>query len=72
MASALPVARVVHRSTGAQAARGDFERRHVWFEYLNVRKHAGARDQMLKHSPGGRLVPVIVEDGWVTIGFGGT
>ena len=39
--------------------------------YLNVKKDAEALRQMLG-SGGQRRVPVIVEDGKVTIGFGGT
>jgi glutaredoxin 3 len=42
------------------------------FEYFNVKKDAAALERMLKHSLGHRDVPVIVEDGRVTIGFGGT
>jgi hypothetical protein len=37
-----------------------------------VKKDAKALATMLEHSRGRRLVPVIVEDGKVTIGFGGT
>jgi len=55
-----------------QAARDDFARRQVVFEYLNVKKDAAALEQMLAYSNGRRQVPVIVEDGRVTIGFGGT
>jgi glutaredoxin 3 len=29
-------------------------------------------DEMLRHSKGSRQVPVIVEDGKVTVGFGGS
>ena len=42
------------------------------FEYFNVKKDAAALERMMKHSLGHRDVPVIVEDGRVTIGFGGT
>ncbi len=37
-----------------------------------MEKDSGALDKMLKHSEGGRDVPVIVEGSDVTIGFGGT
>jgi len=37
-----------------------------------VKKSAPDLDEMLVHSKGARQVPVIVEDGRVTIGFGGT
>lgn len=42
------------------------------FEYVNVKRHAAELQQMLTYSKGKRKVPVIVEDGKVTIGFGGT
>jgi glutaredoxin 3 len=44
----------------------------VAFEYLNVKKDAEAMKRMLAFTRGEREVPVIVEDGRVTIGFGGT
>jgi hypothetical protein len=37
-----------------------------------VKKAAAQLDEMLKHSRGARLVPVIVEEGRVTVGYGGT
>ena len=40
-------------------------------EYYNVVKEPKHIDTMLKHSNGGREVPVIVEAGEVTIGFDG-
>jgi len=55
-----------------QAARDDYARRGVSFEYINVKKHPAELDRMLGYSDGRRAVPVIVEDGRVTIGFGGT
>jgi len=41
-------------------------------DYRNVKKSPPDLDRMLAHSKGQRLVPVIVEDGRVTIGYGGT
>ena len=41
-------------------------------QYLNVKKDADALRRMLELTGGQRRVPVIVEDGKVTIGFGGT
>lgn len=41
-------------------------------EYINVKKDPGALARMLEFSKGRRAVPVIVEDGKVTIGYGGT
>ncbi len=40
--------------------------------YRNVKKSAPHMDEMLVHTGGARRVPVIVEDGKVTVGFGGT
>jgi glutaredoxin len=37
-----------------------------------VKKSSSDLDEMLVHSKGARKVPVIVEDGRATIGFGGT
>ena len=42
------------------------------FEYFNVKKDPSALHRMLTHTKGVREVPVIVENGRVTIGFGGT
>ena len=56
-----------------QAARDDYARRGIPFEYVNVKKNAVELEKMLGFSKGRRAVPVIVEgDGTVTIGFGGT
>lgn len=56
-----------------QAARDDYERRGIPFEYVNVKKDAAELEKMLGFSKGRRAVPVIVEgDGTVTVGFGGT
>jgi len=41
-------------------------------DYRNVKRSTGLLDEMLGHSRGARKVPVIVEDGQVTIGYGGT
>jgi glutaredoxin len=53
-------------------AREDFSRRKISFEYVNVLEDEDGLKQMLKHSNGRRQVPVIVEAGKVTIGFGGS
>ena len=39
---------------------------------MNVTRDSAAMERMLAHSGGRRLVPVIVENGEVGIGFGGT
>lgn len=41
-------------------------------DYRNVKKSAPDLDAMLAAAGGERRVPVIVEEGRVTIGFGGT
>jgi glutaredoxin 3 len=41
-------------------------------EYIDVKASKGDMDRMLKFTGGVREVPVIVEDGNVTVGFGGT
>ena len=53
-------------------AREDFSRRKIPFEYINVLQDDDGRQRMLKHSNGRRQIPVIVEVGKVTIGFGGS
>ena len=53
-------------------AREEFSRRKIPFEYLNVLEDDEALQRMLKHSNGRRQIPVIVEAGKVTIGFGGS
>jgi len=54
------------------AAREDYERRGVPFEYVNVKKNPAELEKMLRYSKGRRAVPVIVDGGTVTVGFGGT
>jgi glutaredoxin 3 len=41
-------------------------------DFRDVKKSSAALSEMLKHTGGERLVPVIVESGRVTIGYGGT
>jgi len=41
-------------------------------QYINVKKDADALRRMLELTGGQRRVPVIVEEGMVTVGFGGT
>jgi len=53
-------------------AREDFSRRKIPFEYINVLQDDDGLQRMLKHSNGRRQIPVIVEAGKVTIGFGGS
>jgi glutaredoxin 3 len=39
---------------------------------MNVKKNPADLQRMLEYSKGTRRVPVIVDDGKVTVGFGGT
>jgi len=55
-----------------QAARREFSKQSVIVEYKDVLEDDACMEEMLKYSKGKRLVPVIVEDENVTIGFGGT
>ncbi len=50
----------------------DFGKRGIGFEYHDVRKDAAAMRRFLEYSLGDRRVPLIVEDGRVTVGFGGS
>lgn len=52
-------------------AREHYARRGE-MRYVNVKKDADGLRRMLELTGGQRRVPVIVEDGKVTIGFGGT
>jgi glutaredoxin 3 len=54
------------------AAKEHYSGRGVSVEYHNVKKDPAALARMLVLSQGKRDVPVIVEAGKVTIGFGGT
>jgi glutaredoxin 3 len=55
-----------------QAAIEDYRRRGRSVQYINVKANPADMDRMLAYSGGKRRVPVIVDDGRVTIGFGGT
>jgi glutaredoxin 3 len=54
------------------AAIEDYQARNVAVRYVNVKKDRAELDAMLALTGGRRQVPVIVEAGKVTIGFGGT
>lgn len=54
------------------AAIDDYKQRGVEVEYIDVKKSRTDLDRMLSYSGGQRRVPVIVDAGKVTIGFGGT
>jgi hypothetical protein len=54
------------------SAREAYESRQYAVDYRNVKKSAADLDEMLGMTKGDRRVPVIVEEGRVTVGFGGT
>jgi glutaredoxin 3 len=53
-------------------ARADFSRRKIPFEYINVLKDEDGLERMVKLTNGRRKIPVIVDAGKITVGFGGT
>lgn len=55
-----------------RAARDHYEGLATAFTYHNVKKDPAELERMLVLSAGRREVPVILEDGKVSIGFGGT
>lgn len=54
------------------AAREDYGQRGYSVQYYDVKTNAKKLQEMLSHTNGQEKVPTIVEDGRVTIGFGGT
>lgn len=54
------------------AAVEDYQARKLPVRYINVKKDRAELAHMLTLTGGRRQVPVIVEGGQVTIGFGGT
>ncbi len=50
----------------------DFGKRGYRVEYRNVKNDAAAMARFLELSMGERRVPLIREEGRVTVGFGGT
>jgi glutaredoxin 3 len=50
----------------------DYGKRGVEVTYFNVKKDPDAMQRFLELSGGDRRVPLIEEDGRVTIGFNGT
>lgn len=53
-------------------ARDAYKARGLQVDYVNVKRDPAALERMLVFTNGVRQVPVIVEGGRVTIGFGGT
>lgn len=54
------------------SARADFARRKIPFEYINVLEDDAGLERMLKLTNGRRKIPVIIDAGKITIGFGGS
>ena len=54
------------------AARDDYAARGISVRYVNVKRDPSGLERMLGLTNGRRQVPVIVEGGRVTVGFGGT
>ena len=55
-----------------KAACDAYAARNVAFQYVNVQADAEKLKEMLRHTKGKRVVPVVVEDGRVTVGWNGT
>jgi glutaredoxin len=54
------------------AAREEYAKKNATVRYIDVKHDADGMQQMLEASNGRREVPVIVDGGKVTIGYGGT
>jgi len=54
------------------AAKADYDKRGYLVQYFNAQQDPQRLRELLVYSKGQRKVPVIVEDGRVTIGFGGS
>jgi glutaredoxin 3 len=54
------------------AAKEDFRKRGVAYREVDVHSVPGAAEEAKKYAGGSQRVPVIVEDGKVTVGFGGS
>lgn len=53
------------------AAKKHYTDKGIHYEEINVHRTPGAKDKLLELSGGKSMVPVIVEDGKVQVGFGG-
>ena len=53
------------------AAKKSYDDQGIAFNEIDVHDTAGAQDELLKHSGGERIVPVIIDNGEVKLGFGG-
>jgi glutaredoxin len=69
------VAVVIYGKDGCgytRAACDDYSKRQVAFQFVNVQADPDKLKELMRHTKGKRVVPVIVDDGKVTIGFPGT
>jgi glutaredoxin len=69
------VAVVIYGKDGCgytRAACDDYAKRNVAYQYVNVQADAEKLKELLRHTKGKRVVPVIVDDGKVTVGWNGT
>ena len=53
------------------AAKDDFQKRGIKYEEIDVHTIPGAAEEARKLAGGAKIVPVIVEDGKLTLGYGG-
>jgi len=53
------------------AAKADLKERGVDYEEIDVRSTPGALDKLAELTAGQMIVPVLIEDGDVRVGFGG-
>ncbi len=53
------------------AAREHYAKNKIPFTEIDVHNVPGAREKALKASGGREMVPIIIENGKVTVGFGG-
>ena len=53
------------------AAKEHYNKERIEFDEINVHRVDGAKEELVKLTGGQRIVPVIVEDGKVKIGFNG-
>jgi len=52
-------------------AKKQYTERGIAFKEIDIHAVKGAKEEVLKLTAGKRIVPVIVENGNVTVGFGG-
>ena len=53
------------------AAKQHYTEQNIDFEEIDIYESPAAKEELLRLTGGKRIVPVIVEDGKVTTGFGG-